>query len=213
MVVVKQTTNIWNNYYPLAYFGKKKSFRFLQLPSFLRVRTHYQNFAFLIICNKIVTLLKINVPSRQINVPPCQINDPTSQINVPHCQKNVPLANKCPKFLRQNHDPRDNYLQEGHIFVSLFDHVYAWSQKSAPNPQIWIKNLPQTHFFVTNLRFRGTFLTPCVRTLNEEHFEVDKRKANKSSLSNVVALVSNKLTVNLEADLTGQISTGVVVWH
>ena len=26
-------------------------------------------------CNKIVTLLKINVPPCQINVPPCQIND------------------------------------------------------------------------------------------------------------------------------------------
>ena len=27
--------------------------------------------------------------------------------------------------MRQNHDPRDIYLQEGHIFVSLFDHVYG----------------------------------------------------------------------------------------
>ena len=45
----------------------------------LRVRTHDQNFVPLIICNKIVTLLKINVPSCQINVPPCQMNDPPSQ--------------------------------------------------------------------------------------------------------------------------------------
>ena len=72
-----------------------------------------------------MALLKINVPSRQTNVPPCQINDPTAQIDVPHCQKNVLLSNKCPKFLRQNRDPRDIYLQEGHIFVSPFDHVYG----------------------------------------------------------------------------------------
>ena len=77
----------------------------------LRVRTHDQNFVPLIIFNKIVTLPKINVPSRQINVPPCQMNDPPSQINVPHCQINVPLSNKCSKFLRRNHDPRDIYLQ------------------------------------------------------------------------------------------------------
>ena len=38
---------------------------------------------------------------------------------------NVPLSNKFPKFLRQNHDPREIYLQEAHIFVSLFDHVYG----------------------------------------------------------------------------------------
>ena len=46
-----------------------------------------------------------------------------------HCQKGTqicnPLANKCPKFLRKNHEPRDIFLQEGHIFVSLFDHVYG----------------------------------------------------------------------------------------
>ena len=65
----------------------------------VRVHTHDQNFVPLIICDKIVTLLKINVPS-------CQINDPTCQKNVPHCQINVPLSNKFPKFLRQNHDPR-----------------------------------------------------------------------------------------------------------
>ena len=95
-----------------------------------RVCTHDQNFAPLIICYKIATLLKINVPSCQINVPLCQINDPPSQINVPpsqinvpHCHINVPLSKKFPKFLSENHDPRDIYLQEGHIFVSLFDHV------------------------------------------------------------------------------------------
>ena len=83
----------------------------------LRVRTHDQNFVPLMICNKFVTLLKINVPFRQINVPPCQINVPPCQINVPHCQINVPhcqinvpLSNKCPKILRQNHDPRDIYF-------------------------------------------------------------------------------------------------------
>ena len=97
----------------------------IQFSHRLRVRTHDQNFVPLIICNKIVTLPKINVPSRQINVPSCQINDPPSQINVPHCQINVPLSNKHSKFLRQNHDPRYIYLQEGHIFVSLFDHVYG----------------------------------------------------------------------------------------
>ena len=91
----------------------------------VRVRTHDQIFVPLIICCKIVTLLKINVPSCQINVPPCQINDPPSQINVPRCQINVPLSNKFPKFLRQNHDPQDIYLQEGHIFVFQFDHVYG----------------------------------------------------------------------------------------
>ena len=84
----------------------------------LRVRTHDRNFVPLIICNKTVTLLIINVPF-------CQINYPPSQINVPHSQINVPLSNKFPKFLRQNHDPRDIYLQEGHIFGSLFDHVYG----------------------------------------------------------------------------------------
>ena len=94
-------------------------------PLSLRVRTHDQNFAPLIICNKIVTLPKTNVPSCQIIVPPCQINDPPSQINFPHCQINVPLSNKFSKFLRQNHDPRDIYLNEGHIFMSLFDHVYG----------------------------------------------------------------------------------------
>ena len=83
-----------------------------------RARTHDQNIVPLIICNKIVTLLKINVPS-------CQINDPPSWITVPLCQINVPLSNKFPKFLRQNHDPRDIYLREGQIFVSLFDHVYG----------------------------------------------------------------------------------------
>ena len=72
-----------------------------------------------------MTLLKINVSSCQKNVPPCQINDPPYQINVSHCQINVPLSNKFPKILKQNHDPRDIYLQEGHIFVSLFDHVYG----------------------------------------------------------------------------------------
>ena len=90
-----------------------------------RVLTHDHNFAPLIICNKIVTLLKITVPSCQINVPPCQINDPPSQINVLHCQINVPLSNKFPEFVRQNHDRRDIYLQEGHKFVSLFDHLYG----------------------------------------------------------------------------------------
>ena len=33
------------------------------------------------------------------------------------------LTTNFPEFLRQNHDPGDIYLQEGHIFVSLFDHV------------------------------------------------------------------------------------------
>ena len=69
----------------------------------LRARTHDQNFVPLIICNKIVTLFKINVPSCQIYVPPCQMNDPLSQIN-------VPLSNKFPKFFRQNHD-------QGHLFA------------------------------------------------------------------------------------------------
>ena len=71
----------------------------------LRVRTHDQNFAPLIICNKIVTFLKINAPACQITVPPCQINYPPSQINVPHCQINVPRcqinvpwSNKFPRF-------------------------------------------------------------------------------------------------------------------
>ena len=36
-----------------------------------------------------------------------------------------PCQKKNPKFLRQNHDPGDIYLQKGHIFVSLFDHVYG----------------------------------------------------------------------------------------
>ena len=72
-----------------------------------------------------MTLLKINVPTYKKNVRPFQINDPPCQINVPYCQINVPLSNKLPKFWRQNHDPRDIYLQEGHIFVSLFDHVYG----------------------------------------------------------------------------------------
>ena len=72
-----------------------------------------------------MTLLKINVPAYQKVVPPCQKNDPPSQTNAPLCQINVPLSNKLPKFLRHNHDPRDIYLQEGHIFVPLFDHVYG----------------------------------------------------------------------------------------
>ena len=101
-------------------FGK----RFLVFIS-PRVRTYDQNFVPLIICYKIATLSKINVPSIQMNVPPCQINDPPSQINIPHCQINVPLSNKFPKFLRQNHDPGDIYLQEGLTFVFLFDHVYG----------------------------------------------------------------------------------------
>ena len=77
------------------------------------VRTHDQNIVPLITCSQIMTLLKINVPA-------CQTNDPPSQINVPHSQITVPLSNKFPKFLRHNHDPRDIYLQEGHIFVSIF---------------------------------------------------------------------------------------------
>ena len=36
-----------------------------------------------------------------------------------------PCLLKFPKFLRQNHDPKDICLQEGLIFVSLFDHVYG----------------------------------------------------------------------------------------
>ena len=63
-----------------------------------------------------MTLLKINVPSFQINAHPYQINDPPSQINVHHCQIHVPWSNESPKFLRQNRDPRDIYLKEGHIF-------------------------------------------------------------------------------------------------
>ena len=51
------------------------------------------------------------------------MNDTPPQINVPRYQINVPLSNKFPQFSRQNHDPRDIYLQEGHIYVSLFDHV------------------------------------------------------------------------------------------
>ena len=78
-----------------------------------------------IICNKIATLFKMNVPSCRINFPRSQIIDPPSQINVPHCQINVPLSNKFPKFLRQSHDSREIYLQEGHTFVSLIDHVYG----------------------------------------------------------------------------------------
>ena len=100
--------------------------------SSLKVRTHDQNFVPLKICNNIATLHIVNVPSCQIDVPPCQINDlPSqindlpSQINVPPCQINVPLSNKFHKFLRQNHDPRDIYLQEGHKFVSLFDLLYG----------------------------------------------------------------------------------------
>ena len=77
----------------------------------------------LIICIKVVSLLKINVPSCQMNIPPCQINDPPSERNVPHSQINVPWSNKFSKFLRQNHDPRDIDLQDSHIFVSLSDNV------------------------------------------------------------------------------------------
>ena len=101
-------------------------------PLGIRVRTHDQNFASLIICNKIVTLLKINFPSCRISVPPCQLNDPPSQKNVPRCQINVPVSNKFPKSLRQNHDPGDIDLQEGHKFVSLFDqdgHFFLHSGK------------------------------------------------------------------------------------
>ena len=53
------------------------------------VCTHDQNCVPLIICSKIVTILKMNIPSCQINVPPCQINDPPYQID-------VPLSNKFP---------------------------------------------------------------------------------------------------------------------
>ena len=72
----------------------------------LRVRIHDQNFVPLRSCNKIVTPLKINIPSCQINVPPCQKNDPLYKINVPRCQINVPLP-------RQNHDPRDILFARG----------------------------------------------------------------------------------------------------
>ena len=51
---------------------------------------------------------------------PVKKNVPPRQINVPRCQINVPLTNKFPKFLRQNHDPWDIYLQEGCKFVSFF---------------------------------------------------------------------------------------------
>ena len=105
--------------------GSQDSGRQCQARRTVKARTHDQNFATLMICNKIVTLLKINVPSCQINDPPSQINDPPSQIIVPHCQINVPWSNNCRKFLRQNRDLRDIYLQEGHIFVSHFDHVYG----------------------------------------------------------------------------------------
>ena len=75
------------------------------------------------ICYKIVTILKIKCPFLSNKCPSLSKNDPPSQINVPHGQINVPLSNKFPKFLRQNHDPGGIYLHEGHIFVSLFDHV------------------------------------------------------------------------------------------
>ena len=58
----------------------------LHLNKALRVRSHDQNFIPLLICNKIVALLKINAPSSQINIPPCQSNEPPSQINVPQCE-------------------------------------------------------------------------------------------------------------------------------
>ena len=75
-------------------------------PYLVRVRTHDQNFVPLVICNKTVTLPKIKVP-------PCQINDPPSQIKVPDCQIIIPYG------------PRDIQFQEGHIFLSRFDHVYV----------------------------------------------------------------------------------------
>ena len=81
----------------------------------LRVRTHDRNFVPIIICNKIVAVLKTNVSS-------CQINDPSPQINIPCCQMNAALSNKFPKFLRQNHDPRDIYLfaRGSHICVPFW---------------------------------------------------------------------------------------------
>ena len=36
-----------------------------------------------------------------------------------------PCQIKVPFFFRHNHDPRDIYLQEGLLCVSLFDHVYG----------------------------------------------------------------------------------------
>ena len=74
----------------------------------------------------------MNVPSYQIKVPPCQINDPPSQISVPACQINVPLSNNFPEFLGQNHGPWGIFLQKGHIFMTLFDHVYGPLWKEIP---------------------------------------------------------------------------------
>ena len=102
-----------------------------------------------------MTLLKINVPSCQINVPPCQINDPSTQIN-------VPLSNKFREFLRQNHDPRDIYLLEGNIFVSLFDHVYG------PLRLMVAKIFAQYCIFILRPYF-PSFLITCLKYLLTRH--------------------------------------------
>ena len=79
----------------------------------LRVRTHDQNFASLIICNKIVILLKINVPS-------CQINDPPSQMNIPRCQINVPGQINFQSFWDRIMTLRTLICQGSHICVPFW---------------------------------------------------------------------------------------------
>ena len=82
----------WSAWSECGPFADRESWAHLRpekkVSSFM-VCTHDQNFVPLIICSKIATILKINIPSCQINVPPCQINDPPYQIN-------VPLSNKFP---------------------------------------------------------------------------------------------------------------------
>ena len=90
----------------------------LSWPKF-RVRTHDQNFVPLMICNKIVTLLQINVLSWQINVPPCQINDP------PFSNKCPSLANKCPLVKRYSKSFETESWPQGHLFA-------RWSHTCVP---------------------------------------------------------------------------------
>ena len=81
----------------------------------LRICSHDQNFVPLIICNKIV------------NKCPFLSNEwPSISNTCPSLSNKCPsLSNEFPKFLRQNHDSRDIYLQEGHIFVPFWPCVRA----------------------------------------------------------------------------------------
>ena len=77
------------------------------------------------------------------------------------------------------------------------------SKKKCPEPKNLNQNRFKTHFFVTNLRVRDTFLTPCVlvRTLRKNLEEETRRfqdfRATNLWLQNPLELLSSRTATSL----------------